>query len=76
MKFRESFLAQKNNFKFYVFSRWGEVLYEGNDQYEGWNGKKYNSEDECPMGQYSYRVEFVDLEGKPHYKIGAIYLIR
>jgi gliding motility-associated-like protein len=44
------------NYTFRVFSRWGQVLFETNDQNQGWNGM-YNGKP-MPLGVYVYYIQY------------------
>ena len=43
-----------HNFNLKVFDRWGEVIFESNNAYEGWDGT-YNNQ-MVPMGMYTWRM--------------------
>jgi len=42
------------NFNLKIFDRWGEVIFESNNAYEGWDGT-YNNQ-MVPMGIYTWRM--------------------
>jgi len=62
-----------------IFNRWGELIFESNNQEIGWDGTTFGREIALP-GVYVYRLDFVGFErdgsmfvGKKH---GTVTLIR
>ncbi len=75
--FNQTFLIkgyEMNNFHLKIFNRWGELLFETNDETEGWDGTHKGIK--CPLGVYVYVVNVTDNEGINHSKKGHISLIR
>ncbi len=64
------------DFVYTVWNRWGEKIFESNDPYVGWNGRKDNSGQESPAGVYVYDINFVDPRGKAQNLRGHATLIR
>jgi hypothetical protein len=67
------------DFTFVVMNRWGEVVYTAanfSDAKQGWNGKKNNGGEECPVGSYSYAVKGKYTDGTPFEKSGIVNLVR
>ena len=62
------------NFNFMVFNRWGEVIFETDDPYSGWDGTFRNK----PMnnGVYVYMVKATLLNGEDVSLNGTITLIK
>ncbi len=58
------FVAGLNEFKMQIWNRWGELIFETNNQYEGWNGQKYNKGEQSPQGVYLCVVTFTEPRGK------------
>ena len=60
-----------------VFSRWGEVIFESNDLYVGWNGGWFNDLQK-PVKQdiYVYLIKYKEYKGPEKDVIGHINLIR
>lgn len=44
-----------NNYKFMIFNRWGELIFESTDLNAGWDGIYLN--EECPEDAYIWKVE-------------------
>jgi gliding motility-associated-like protein len=62
------------DFNVKLFNRWGEMLYESDDQYEGWDGK-FNDVD-CQEGVYMYLVRVTGFDGKEYEFSGTVTLLR
>ncbi len=62
------------SYTFEVFSRWGELIYTGNDTQEGWDGFYKNAE--APDGVYIYIVNAIMYSGKPEVQHGVVTLVR
>lgn len=54
--FRPLLKCPVSEFKMNIFNRWGNLVFESNDIYKGWNGR-YNY-DWAPVGTYVYIVEY------------------
>lgn len=50
------------SYKFTIYNRWGEQLFETGDVNTGWNGKFHN--EFCPVGVYVYIIWYKDIYGK------------
>lgn len=64
------------NYRFYIFDRWGELIFESNDNiYKGWDGRYMG--DKCQEDVYVWKLIFDDLPtGKEHQYIGHVNLVR
>ncbi|TND08200.1 MAG: PDK repeat-containing protein [Bacteroidetes bacterium] len=63
------------NYKFLIFDRWGELIFESSNINKGWDGR-YKGE-KCQEDVYVWKLEFDDLPtGKQHRHIGHVTLIR
>lgn len=51
-------LENISNFNMMIWDRWGELIFETDDQFEGWNGQKNNSGPDLPNGVYVVLVTF------------------
>jgi gliding motility-associated-like protein len=45
-------LANITDFNMKIFDRWGELIYDNDDQFMGWNGRKNNAGPLLPAGVY------------------------
>ena len=66
-------LAYAINYKFIVFNRWGEILYDTDNPQLGWDGKYANEYVE--PGIYYYRLEFIGVDELRHEEKGFIMLL-
>lgn len=64
-----------NEYSFYVYDRWGKLLFETHNPDEGWDGRY--SGDLCHQGLYVYSIEYSDeVSLFYHHLTGTIMLIR
>jgi gliding motility-associated-like protein len=71
-KFFSSPADNINNFKMYIYNRWGQLVYENDNISEGWDGKKNGSL--CNPGVYVWIV-YYEAEGGKVTNKGNITLI-
>lgn len=64
------------DFQMNIFNRWGELIFETRDPFEGWNGQKYNDGPNIPNGVYVYKVTYNDPRGNRVVLDGFATLIR
>lgn len=57
-----------------IYNRWGEVVFESQNQSLGWNGKRHNKD--CPEGAYFYTAEVTFNNNDRIIKKGNITLVR
>jgi len=62
------------NFNMIIYNRWGEIIFETNDMFYGWNGMM--SGKVCNSGTYSWLVKYKNLQGIQYTKTGIVTLIR
>jgi gliding motility-associated-like protein len=65
-----------DSFRFLVFDRWGELVFETREFDESWNGKLKNIGDELPPGVYVYRADITTINRRDHIFMGHISLLR
>jgi gliding motility-associated-like protein len=63
-------------FEMFIFNRWGDLIWETRDQYDGWNGYANGGDHEAQQGVYVYLVSIVDIYDLPHEVVGKVVLIR
>jgi gliding motility-associated-like protein len=61
-------------YEFWIFDRWGEVLFNSNGT-EGWDGKGPSGTD-YPIGVYTWKIQFKDLENQTQIRVGTFNLLR
>lgn len=64
------------SFNMIIINRWGQVIYQTNDQNKGWNGMLNDQSQTFITGNYTYRIDVTDYFGKDYYYIGKILLIQ
>lgn len=63
-------------FQMYVFDRWGNMIFESNDLYKGWNGAVDNNGPIVQEDVYVWKVKLVDTNDKPYTYVGHVNLIK
>ena len=63
-----------NEFELLIYNRWGEIVYQTNNQYEGWDGKKNGNP--CQIDVYVYKIIYRGLGLSQKQKVGQVSLIR
>ncbi len=64
-----------DEYNFYIYDRFGELIFETENQLEGWNGRVHGNEFAL-AGHYAYAVKIVDMLGKKRDFTGTLTLIR
>lgn len=62
------------NYRFTIYNRWGQMVFETNDPAEGWDGTRNGSL--SPSGIYGYLVVYSDYNGISHSQRGAVNLLK
>ncbi len=68
---------QPSDYRMIIFNRWGNLVYESNDYYEGWDGTHKNQN--CQAGNYIWKMTYsVQASGQKQWyvKEGSLMLIR
>ncbi len=65
------------DFHMMVFDRWGNLIFESNDIYKGWDGRVQGHTNICQIDTYVWRITYTELyTGFYHRMIGHVNLIR
>lgn len=68
-------VKQVSNYQFFIYNRWGELVFETSDTQEGWNGTSGGKK--CQQDVYIYRLIFKDDEKEEDHEVyGKFFLIR
>jgi gliding motility-associated-like protein len=59
-----------------IWSRWGEELFSTSDPEEGWNGRKFNTGQEMPVGVYLCVLQYHDARNRVHELREFVTLVR
>ena len=70
------FLNQYSDYSFTVYNRWGNIVFQSNEQHVNWNGKHQNTGNDLPMDGYSWMMLYNDEGGNPQVNKGFFILIR
>lgn len=62
------------NYRFVIYNRWGQMIYETNDPQQGWDGIRKGQI--SPFGIYAYVVTYADYDGTTHVQRGSVNLLR
>lgn len=57
-------------YQFWIYNRWGENIFNTSDMYQGWDSSNF------PIGVYSWRVLYVDIDGNKKSSTGQLTLLR
>ncbi|MFT5779950.1 MAG: gliding motility-associated-like protein [Crocinitomicaceae bacterium] len=55
-------VCELSDFQFKIFNRWGELMYETDDQHFMWDGRPIDSDQFAAMGTYVYLYSFTFAE--------------
>ncbi len=69
------------NFRLYIYNRWGQLVFETSDPHQGWDGSLMNSGQMLPMGTYTWVLYYESAESRYQSrqqvdKRGVVTLIR
>jgi gliding motility-associated-like protein len=70
------YFASINEYKFSIWNRWGELIYETNEPEEGWNGEITKDGTLAPQGVYTYIIESLSKRGTKNKYNGSVVLLR
>jgi gliding motility-associated-like protein len=70
------FISGLTDFRYTIWNRWGEQVFETTDPFVGWNGTKNNVGANSPLGVYVYDINYTDPRGNPQNLRGHATLIR
>lgn len=70
------FLEAVSDYKFTIWNRWGELIFETGDPDIGWNGSHNNDGQDVPAGVYVYQVEYLAPRGENKKLRGHVTLVR
>lgn len=73
--FKPSFSGfEPQYYEFFIFDRWGDIMFHTTNITEGWNGKIDNKE--TPVNIYVWLLKYSDINGKEKVLRGLVTLIR
>ena len=66
---------REDGFNIIIYDRWGEMVFESNDIFKGWNGYYKGGSKPCSNGIYSWTAIVKDMFGAVHSYTGSVTLI-
>jgi len=60
----------------WVFDRWGNMIFHGNELNDKWDGKANSGSDIAQQDVYVWKVELTDVFNKKHNYIGTVTLVK
>lgn len=62
----------ENNYKMLIYDRWGELVYQSNNLYIGWDGSIKNKSNSATQDVYVYKIYTQDLKGNKYEYVGHV----
>ncbi len=72
--FRPNQASRAQQYRLYIYNRWGQPVYQSGDLHQGWAGDAGGSS--APAGVYYWMVTFIAEDGKPAVQKGWVMLLR
>ena len=69
----------EEHFKFYIYDRWGDLIYEHSGSYSewlGWDGRANDGKETAQQDVYVWLIRAEDLDGNAHEYVGHVTLLR
>ncbi|MBC7694235.1 MAG: gliding motility-associated C-terminal domain-containing protein [Burkholderiales bacterium] len=66
----------EENYRMYIFDRWGESIFTSNNFRKGWDGPLKGVSKKAPQGVYIYKLQVTDTQGGKHPYVGHVTVIR
>ncbi|MEO6903011.1 MAG: PKD domain-containing protein [Bacteroidia bacterium] len=63
-------------YNFWIFDRWGTLIFHTEDLTEGWNGKVKNGQEIAQQDVYVWKVKIIDIFNKTHDYLGKVTLVK
>jgi gliding motility-associated-like protein len=62
-------------YDFFIFDRWGNMVFESHDPYKKWNGKWQNQGDMVQEDVYVYKIAYLDNMYGEHHLMGSVTVL-
>jgi len=72
----KGFVNGLKDFQIIIWNRWGEMIYQTQDPYNGWNGRHQNDGDAAPQGVYVWELRYEGPRGGVNSTKGHVTLLR
>jgi gliding motility-associated-like protein len=66
---------ETKEFEFYVYDKWGNLVFQSKDIESSWNGRSYKNQQMLPTGVYTWQMKIIYESGVELKKIGFINLL-
>jgi len=70
------FEASVKNYKFYIYNRWGDIIFETSDIKRGWDGTGNNKDKIAQEDVYIWLISVEESNSKKHQYIGHVSLLK
>ena len=70
----KGFGIANEDYSFYIFDRWGELIYETHVKFGAWDGHYKGTL--VQNGVYVWKLNFKDINGENHSKVGRVSIVR
>jgi hypothetical protein len=67
--------ADPESYVFQIYNKWGQKIFETNDETEAWNGRMYNTGKMCQVDSYVYVVKFISAKEEEFSQRGIVTLV-
>lgn len=64
------------DYDLFIFDRWGNQIFHGDDLYDMWDGRANGGDDVAQQDVYVWKVKLTDVFGKKHNYIGTVTLVK
>lgn len=72
----KGYLEGLKDFEMSIFNRWGEQVFNSDDPFSSWNGRKNNQGEEAPQGVYVWQIRYIGPRGDNESIKGHVTLLR
>ena len=72
--FPNGFGISEKNYTFFIFDRWGEIIFESHEKFAPWNGTYKGKL--VQNGVYVWKLLFTDINGKTHTELGHVSIVK
>jgi gliding motility-associated-like protein len=74
--FPKGFGIDLQNFKLYIYNRWGDVIYKTDNINKPWDGRSNAGKEISQIGVYVWMIIAFDIDGNEHQFVGKVTLLR
>ena len=67
--------SDPESYLFQIYNKWGQKIFETNDETEAWNGRMHNTGKMCQVDSYVYVVKFLSAKQEEFSQRGIVTLV-